>query len=307
MTNQGGNPTEDAVWYDQVYLASGTDPNASGYLREYLATVQHSGILARDASYTATATWVLSPALSGKVIIVETNARRTTDPAHEPDRFGYYTWEGQYTTNNVEMALTDITRVTPDLQVASVVAQQPAYSGEKINVTWTVQNVGNAPVWHGTSHWYDAVYVSRDPVFDIRRATVLGKFIHNNTTPLGAGASYSNTQEVTLPPGIEGNYYIYVFTDIFQDPDSYITTPGRKGEPYDDGNPLFFYNGHVWEGGTFRTGEQQPRARCLAGRLPRARSRGQRVDGSHRNGLFRPEHPPGMDRHESRHACHARG
>jgi hypothetical protein len=252
VTNQGANPTEDAEWYDQVYLASGPDPSAPGYLREHLASVRHQGVLARNASYTASATWTLSPALSGRAIIVETNARFTSAPdaPGEAGRFGYYTWEGIYTTNNVAIETTEIARGTPDLRVTSVITQPPAYSGENVSVTWTVKNVGDAPVWHGTSHWYDAVFLSRDPVFIRDRATPLGSFIHSQSTPLDVDQSYTNTQEVTLPPGTPGEYYLYVFTDVYQKPSEVTTPAGRLDGPVDTGRPTFFYHAHAWEGGT---------------------------------------------------------
>ncbi len=131
-----------------------------------------------------------------------------TDDTHfiptGPSTMGPNTWEGIYTTNNVANEATDIGRVTPDLQVTSVVPQPPAYSGEKVTVSWTVKNVGDAPVWHGTDFWYDAVYLSRDPVFNKSRATYLGSFIHNHSDVLDVNESYTNTQQVTLPPGTEG-------------------------------------------------------------------------------------------------------
>src|SRR5262249_51816623 len=114
---------------------------------------------------------------------------------------------------------------------------------------WTVKNTGDAPVWAGTAYWRDAVYLSRDPVFDVRRAKVLGKFVHSNATPLQDGASYTSTEEVTLPPGVEGNWYVYVFTDYYETPEGPLTPPGRQGRPYDDGLPSFFYHLHAWEGG----------------------------------------------------------
>src|SRR5205823_6518315 len=79
VTNQGSSPTEDGTWFDQVYLASGPDPDAPGYRREQLLySVQHDGVLARGESYAATGTFTLSPGLmGGKAIVVETNAYST--------------------------------------------------------------------------------------------------------------------------------------------------------------------------------------------------------------------------------------
>jgi large repetitive protein len=87
-----------------------------------------------------------------------------------------------------------------------------SFSGEKINVGWTVTNNGD-PVWTGTKFWRDEIWISPDPTFIPVRATLAGVYEHSNATVLGKGESYTNSQDITLPPGIEGKYYVYVTTD----------------------------------------------------------------------------------------------
>ncbi len=85
-------------------------------------------------------------------------------------------------------------------------------SGEPINVTWQVTNQG-ADVWSGTQYWNDYVFVSPDPEFIYNDATLGAVVPHSNANNLASGESYTGSATVTLPAGISGTWYVYVFTD----------------------------------------------------------------------------------------------
>ena len=70
-----------------------------------------------------------------------------------------------------------------------------------------------AAVWSGTSFWYDAIWISKDTVFDSQRAVKLGVKAHSNAAGLAANGSYTESYGVSIPPGYDGQYYIYVITD----------------------------------------------------------------------------------------------
>ncbi|MEX2553759.1 MAG: CARDB domain-containing protein, partial [Actinomycetota bacterium] len=89
-------------------------------------------------------------------------------------------WEGPYTGNNQRSALSTITPLIPDLEVTEIVLPESAYSGEAVEITWTVTNVGDDPVWSGTQRWRDYLYVSPDPVFIFSRATSVGSVVRSN-------------------------------------------------------------------------------------------------------------------------------
>src|SRR4029077_17220976 len=109
---------------------------------------------AAGESYTAQATFALSPEISGKYVIVDTNTGGSGIPP---------TWEGPYTNNNTNSGPTLVTPLPPaDLQVISITTQTPNYSGEDTTVQWTVTNLGNT-VWAGTRYWVDYVYFSPYP------------------------------------------------------------------------------------------------------------------------------------------------
>ncbi|MGA2035934.1 MAG: CARDB domain-containing protein, partial [Thermoguttaceae bacterium] len=218
VTNQGASDTEDATLFDQVYVSDQATLNAQGAHQWLLGTVEHDGIVAAGGSYTAQQTFALSPEVYGKYVIVETN---TGNLGNASDGYQYTppTYEGPYTTNDTTVVPAVINRLPPaDLQVTSITGQTPAYSGDPLNVSWTVTNSGNT-VWAGTRYWEDDVYLSRYSTLDTNRDTFLGSVIHSNATTLGATQSYSQTATFTLPDGIGGTaanpqtFYLFVVTD----------------------------------------------------------------------------------------------
>ncbi|NEQ97090.1 MAG: hypothetical protein F6K30_10255 [Cyanothece sp. SIO2G6] len=197
-----GSTAAKGRWYDEVYISTSETLNAPGSQRWYLGRVDRSQTLASGDRYTAQLEVDLAPAVQGQYVIVETNVRRTA-------------WEGSdghpHRDNNISVVATDVTREAADLVVSAVTATD-ADSGEWTTVEWTVTNEG-ADVWEGTDYWYDEVWVSPDPTFIQSRATRVGFFVHNADQPLQAGESYTQTQQVRLPAGIDGEYYVHVSTD----------------------------------------------------------------------------------------------
>ena len=198
--------------FDQVYLSDSPTLNAPGAKQWLLGTFEHDGIVGVGQSYTVSEQFQLSPEVSGRYVIVACNTG-----AYISDTDTYYapTYEGPYTNNDTRTVSTRVTALPPaDLRVTAVTAPQQNYSGELATVSWTVTNVG-ADVWSGTADWEDEVYFSPDPTFIESRATLLGTFLHTEDQPLAQGQSYTQTEQVTLPAGIGGTYYIYVRTDQY--------------------------------------------------------------------------------------------
>jgi hypothetical protein len=68
--------------------------------------------------------------------------------------------------------------------------------------------------------------------------------VHDNATPLGSGESYTASAEVTLPAGVEGPFYVYVFTDV----EPYRGLPDTEDERGDNERSRSeHYAGNVWE------------------------------------------------------------
>ena len=208
VTNQAIGAIRNETWVDRVYLSDKPtldDPEANVWT---LGSFTRSDTLSFNESYTQNASFDLSPATKGSYIIVETNADTRT-----------LAYEGPYTDNNVTSKETDITTNPADLIVQSVEIPETVASGELMDVSWTVQNQG-ASMWSGTKYWYDEVWLSPDPEFIEDRATFIGSYLYSPEAPLGTGDTYTQTEEIRLPAGIEGEYYIYVSTDYSLDPES---------------------------------------------------------------------------------------
>ncbi|HEX7097138.1 MAG TPA: CARDB domain-containing protein, partial [Acidimicrobiales bacterium] len=216
-------------WIDVVVASDLPDPSAPGAHVWWLGGFERPATLESLVEYTQTRTFDLSPATAGKYITVITDY-----------------WGTQVETNdlnNTVTAGTDIATPSADLRVVSIQSQPQNFSGERATLSWTVRNEGG-PVWAGTRLWSDQVWVSPDPTFIASRATSLGSFVHAAGSGLGNGETYTQTVEVTLPAGIGGDYFLYVFPD-YSGNRGFDTQEDRPSGNIATSRP--YYGGHVWE------------------------------------------------------------
>jgi len=111
----------------------------------------------------------------------------------------------------------------PNLIVGGITAPSTAFSEDQIDLEWVVTNSGNA----GTNAlaWYDRVYLSPDATFD-STDTILATV--QNASYLNAGEGYLQTAPITLPKGLQGDYYFFIQTDINNNVFEYV--PGSDAE-----------------------------------------------------------------------------
>ena len=203
VRNGGLLATEAESWIDRIYLSDKETLGASGETLWLLGEVRHEGNLGAGDAYTQTQSFSLPPSAKGMYVHVITDASvRGRQAVVEENE-----------NNNVATGAADVSNDPADLRVTSVAASPGSRSGEKATITWTVENFGG-DVWQGTEYWRDSVWLSRDPVFDRNRATHLTSVVRNADTQLLSGLSYTQSAEVTLPPGTDGAYYVHVFTDV---------------------------------------------------------------------------------------------
>lgn len=195
VKNIGQSPTQETQWIDRVYLSKTPDLTGPHLL---LGEIRRSVALGPEATYTASATFDLTPAAAGQFVIVVT---------------GEGVFEGPFVDNNANFAPTNVTNAPADFIVTSVVTPAENFSGEPALIEYSVRNQGPA-VWSGTRYWQDEVWISPDPEFIPARATQLGVVTHSNADGLGSGASYTVSKEFVLPRGIGGEFFIYVFTNV---------------------------------------------------------------------------------------------
>ncbi|MBN8490904.1 MAG: LEPR-XLL domain-containing protein, partial [Burkholderiales bacterium] len=183
--------------YDEVYVSDNAVLDAPGANQFYLGRFDAPQELSFGQSYTQTHTLLLEPTVKGRYVHVRTFVTRDSDTSN--DKLG---------------ADTDVRDRIPDLKVTAIVPEAQAFSGEKTVVRYTVTNDSAFTIWPQTRYWTDQIYLSKDPVWIPNRDRVtLLSAVQIANSGLASGASYSREIEVTLPPGIEGPYYLYVFTN----------------------------------------------------------------------------------------------
>ena len=237
VTNQGAGTTSPTDWYDQIYLT--TTPtlyDRKGQTWFFGPEQHHSGALAPGQSYTVHFTDTLAQPTTANYVIVQTNL--PSPPAFSS------TYEGPYTNNDIRVVSTSITNRAPDLQVTAItLPPQPVYSGDVVPLSWTVQNLGVAPVTTLTQSWLDRVYLSPDPSGINGLAQIVAEVTHSNGAGLAAGGSYTANATIMLPHGVGGNYFIYVVTDAYDSGYAFPST-GIFVTDYE----LTYYSTHVYEG-----------------------------------------------------------
>jgi hypothetical protein len=129
----------------------------------------------------------------------------------QADAYNYVAEVGNEGDNWGSGGPTDITLTPPpDLQVTTVNAPNGAFSGQPMNLSWTVTNAGTGRTLE--TAWYDRVFMSADATLDADDR-ILGNFYHGGA--LNAGANYTGSATVNLPIGVAGNFFFFVQSDIY--------------------------------------------------------------------------------------------
>lgn len=201
VRNQGTLPVTNA-WDDAVWLY----PNASLTNGRKLGTFRYNAPL--DGA-------PLGPGEQVERTVAVTVPTSGTTPGDywfgvQTDLNGFVV-EEEHETNNVTAASLS-TRVHlplhPDLRVSAVTAPAAAFAGLETVVEWAVTNAGTAST--SARSWDDAVWLSANTTLDAADRE-LGRV--KNATFLGVGGAYGNRLAVTLPPALQGRFYLIVRTD----------------------------------------------------------------------------------------------
>jgi RHS repeat-associated protein len=207
VQNTGAGTTNSNYWNDDVWVS--TNPTlGSGGTDVYLGTAQHTNPLAAGASYNASLSVTVPPALAtGNYYFIVATDRPVQPPGSS--RWANLVFESNESNNQLgESAATNVTQgPTADLTVSNVSAPTPAIGGGLLSVSWTVTNKGTANV---TVPIQDAVYLSYYPGLD-PSARYLGTV--SQTGGLASGASYSQNASLQLPAGLAGTFYVFVVSD----------------------------------------------------------------------------------------------
>ncbi len=193
VKNIGVGGTGSQNWYDLLYLSSdklwdGSDIQVSGVI--------NPGSLNSNQSYNRSASVTLPNGLIGKYYIIVRS-----------DAYGYLLESNEGNNIKSDSAGINVSLTPPpDLRVTSIIKPGTAFSGQTINVRYTVKNFGTGGT--RTTNWYDYVYLNSDSI----PGGTLMKNIYRNGA-LDPDSQYVVNTSFTLPLTISGGYYVNVKTD----------------------------------------------------------------------------------------------
>lgn len=194
VTNVGSSATYADHWTDKVILSPSTSPNDT--LAIVLATLPHYGVLELDSAYVVNHS-VTIPNISGSwYIFVYSDANN--------DVFEY-----TFETDNIVRKSNPVSVVTPDLVVSDIsLLDGDLVPAGTITVAYTVTNNGQGAVLN--NNWNDVFYITSGTIF-AQSPTQLQ--IRRKEFELAAGASYNDTVTLTLPVNLNGDCYLWLYTD----------------------------------------------------------------------------------------------
>lgn len=206
VANNGNDGTKVPVWYDDIFLSptSTFDPQTAIHWGRF----ENFSALSAGEGYANSATFTLPRGIFGDYYIFV----RTDNANHERESDES---NNQRASDPMSVELSPF----PDLQVAAVTAPVNAFSGDSVQVSWTVQNTQTGRT--EAEQWFDTIFLSDDDTLDfdfiggsaIRiNEHVLGVFRHQDA--LEPGASYTAAAKIKLPHAIKDKHTIFVYTDI---------------------------------------------------------------------------------------------
>ena len=117
--------------------------------------------------------------------------------------------EGPFANNNTRVQPIQVTLLPlPDLLVTQVQVPTAIQGGQTIAVQWTVCNHGTTLTTPGT--WVDHVYLSSTQDMS---GVVADLGAYPNGSALDVGQCYTEQQNITIPNGTGGTFYVLVGTD----------------------------------------------------------------------------------------------
>ncbi len=199
VTNPGAaEANSQNGWWDSVYLSR--DPYLDKQRDIALGSVLRQGVLAAGGgTYTGRLDARLPVGITGPYyVLVMTDSN---------DRV----FEREFENNNVTASAATVQiNLTPpaDLVVSQITIPESAIYGEP--VTWEFE-VTNQGVSDAVGQWYDTIYLSSDPYWDLDDPRV-ARVLHRGD--LRQGESYTASVVAPVPAVVPGDYYVIVRTDI---------------------------------------------------------------------------------------------
>ncbi|MCL1475464.1 CARDB domain-containing protein [Argonema antarcticum] len=201
--NQGDAATNDAYWYDSIYISDDTtlDSSDTHVTDEYAPYHNSWSSLGASSSYSNPVTrdiTIPSTKMGNRYLLFVADSQTDIDESKE--------------ANNVLAKPIEVKAA--DLVVDNLTASQTAIASQTINVSWTVRNQGNAAT--PNYYWSDYLYLSKDTILDTSEDTLITSEWfgdYNLYQPLAPGMPYTVQKDIKLPSVEAGQYYLLLATD----------------------------------------------------------------------------------------------
>jgi subtilase family serine protease/alpha-tubulin suppressor-like RCC1 family protein len=209
--NQQNNNSNEG-WFDAIFLSRDTiyDPNYYSGDR-YLGSRSsaRTSSLAPGANYANNITVSLPNGIAPGAyhLIIKTDAINS-DYSGEFDGYQGETNE----SNNTFTLPIQIGGIRPDLVVSSTSAPASAAVGERIDVSWTINNTSAAVT---NSQWWDTVVFSTDPIYDA--GDVVINAISATGPGLAANGQYTQLRSFIVPSTTSAGQHYLIFKADFSD------------------------------------------------------------------------------------------
>lgn len=240
VKNDGYKSTPPGItWKDNIWISPVAEIGNgwwSGAVEQRLASIDNVMSLDPGGSYTNTATvtlpldyvgdyylWVMADQNSAIEIDFSPTGGESAPVPYTPNITGnpypYLSSTSQYLgsaiieMNDTDNFFYDLITIqpapAPDLVVSNITHPSNIISGSSMPLTFTIENQGEVSA---VGSWYDAVYLSSSPSFNMATAIHLGTFLHENGLVLGQSYTYSTN--VDIPIELYDSYYVIVVTDV---------------------------------------------------------------------------------------------
>lgn len=196
VKNSGTASTGLTSWTDKIYISTLPDFDTSATL---LTTFVKNLKLDTGQTYQTNFSTIVSSTISTGYYYIYA----ITDVNNQ-------IYEYNFENNNIIRSNPVFVRPYPiNMRVTAFLAPDSAFSGTNINIQYSVINNSTKPTL--PQYWYDAVYLSTDTIWNYNSDIKLKEWKQNG--PLPASLTYSSSQTVQVPNGIQGNYYLIVVCD----------------------------------------------------------------------------------------------
>ncbi len=197
VNNSGTGNTANSQWTDAVYFSL---DDVWHPFDTYIGGAPSVSALNPGQSYNNTKTYTIPQNVAGTFyILVLADRFAQVSESDEGNNLGY-------TAIPINVSIPPFA----DLRVETIIAPNNAFSGDTVNITYTVKNFGGATTAAGS--WFDHFFVTDQPFLNpLVDASVLANAHIGNLLP---DSSYTVTVQLQLPKHVFGAFYIYAYTDF---------------------------------------------------------------------------------------------